>query len=162
MKGMSQSQAAEGGWDQAKLNSRIMYIRARVHGIEAVLHSNRARGYTNGFKLSVVHSVIEEKLPWTAAGIRFNLRRDLIKSWVGKYITGGEEKLLTENRGRHKMGRKPKPRLEDFEPGSIEYLRIENEKLKRENLLLKKAMPLIRDTIRNRSRGKSGTGSSED
>ena len=97
MKDMTQSQAAEGGWDQAKLNSRIMYIRARVHGIEAVLHSNRARGYTDGFKLSVVHSVIEEKLPWTAAGIRFNLRRDLIKSWVGKYLTGGEEKLKREN-----------------------------------------------------------------
>ena len=41
--------------------------RARVHGIEAVLHCNRARGYTDAFRLSVVHSVIEEKLPWTTA-----------------------------------------------------------------------------------------------
>ena len=78
--------------------------RARVHGIEAVLHSNRARGYTDGFKLSVVHSVIEEKLSWTAAGIRFNLRRDLIKSWVGKYLTGGEEKLKRENLLLKKQG----------------------------------------------------------
>ena len=59
------------------------------------------------------------------------------------------------------MGRKKKPRLEDYEPGSMEYLKLENELLRRENELLRKALPLVREKIRNRSHAKSGTSSSE-
>lgn len=58
--------------------------------------------------------------------------------------------------------RKPKPRLEDYEPGSIEYLRLENELLKREIELQKRAIPLIEEIIRNRPRKKSDSDSSED
>ena len=39
------------------------------------------------------------------------------------------------------MGRKPKPKLSDYEPGSLEYLKLENEKVKRELLQLKKRCP---------------------
>lgn len=147
-----------------KLEKFKNYIaRARVHGIDAVLHCNKPHYYTDEFKLSVVHSVIEEKLPWEASMTRFNVDCQTIKNWVNKYLSGGEELLLSDNRGRpSKMGRKPKPKPEDFEPGSVEYLNLKIQMLERENELLKKAMPLIRETIRNRSRGKSGTGSSED
>ena len=36
--------------------------RARIHGIDAVLHSNMAGSYTDEFKLIVVNSVINESL----------------------------------------------------------------------------------------------------
>ena len=78
-----------------------------------------------------------------------------------KYQEGGEALLLEDGRGRRGMGRKRKPKLEDYEPGSIEYLKLENELLKRENLLLKKALPLVREKIRSRSREESDTSSSE-
>ena len=74
---------------------------------------------------------------------------------------GTEEALLENGRGRPPMGRKKKPRLEDYEPGSMEYLKLKVELLERENLLLKKALPLVQEKIRNRSRAKSGTSSSE-
>ena len=104
--------------------------RARIHGIDAVLHSN--------FKLIVVNSVINESLTLGSAGARYNLAECTIKAWVGKYQEGGEEALLENGRGRPPMGRKKKPRLEDYEPGSMEYLKLKVELLERENLLLKK------------------------
>lgn len=59
------------------------------------------------------------------------------------------------------MGRRPKPKLEDYEVGSLGYYKLKSEQLERENLLLKKALPLVQDVLRNRSKGKSDTGSSE-
>ena len=38
------------------------------------------------------------------------------------------------------MGRKQKPKLSDYEPGTLEYLKLENEMMKRELLLLKTKM----------------------
>ena len=134
--------------------------RARIHGIEAVFYSERPKAYTEEFKLSVVNSVLSGPLSQGMAGARYNLNESTVKAWVEKYREGGKEALLEDNRGRL-MGRKKKPKLEDYEPGSIEYLKLENELLKRENLLLKKALPLVQEKIRNRSRAKSGTSSSE-
>ena len=57
------------------------------------------------------------------------------------------------------MGRKPKPKLSDYEPGTLEYLKLENEMMKRE-LLLKKALPLIQESERRTSGGKKSTGTS--
>lgn len=70
--------------------------------------------------------------------------------------------LLSDRRGRTgKMGRKPKPKLEDYEEGTLEYYKLKSEQLERENLLLKKALPLVQAAIRNRSKGKNDTSSSE-
>ena len=135
--------------------------RARIHGVDAVLHSNMPKMYTDSFKLEVVNSIINESLTPGTAGVRYNLNESTVKAWVRKYREGGEEALLEDGRGRQGMGRKKKARLEDYEPGSMEYLKLENEILKRENELLKKALPLVREKIRNRSRAKSGTSSSE-
>ena len=135
--------------------------RARIHGTDAVLHSNMPRSYADSFKLGVVNSVINESLTLGTASARYNLGENTVRVWVRKYQEGGEEALLEDGRGRQGMGRKKKPRLEDYEPGSIEYLKLENELLKRENELLKKVLPLVREKIRNRSRAKSGTSSSE-
>ena len=120
-----------------------------------------AGSYTDEFKLIVVNSVINESLTLGSAGARYNLAECTIKAWVRKYQEGGEEALLENGRGRPPMGRKKKPRLEDYEPGSMEYLKLKVELLERENLLLKKALPLVQEKIRNRSRAKSGTSSSE-
>lgn len=134
--------------------------RARMHGVSAVLHSNMPKAYADSFKLGVVNSVLNESLTLGTAGARYNLNESTVKTWVRKYQEGGAL-LLEDGRGRRGMGRKKKPKLEDYEPGSIEYLKLENELLKRENLLLKKAMPLVREKIRSRSRAESGTSSSE-
>ena len=138
-----------------------LLARARVHGIEAVLHSNRPKAYTDTLKLAVVHSVLEDGLPKLTAAIKYNLDKGTVDKWIYKYERGGESCLLEDNRGRASMGRKKKPKLEDYEPGSMEYLKLENELLKRENELLKKALPLVQEKIRSRSQGKSGTSSSE-
>ncbi len=121
---------------------KIYLCRARGHGIEAVLHRNQPKVYGDGFKFDVVHCMMQEGLPWRTAETRFNVKADVIQLWVGKFIAVGVETLLADNRGRAgEMGRKPKPRLDDFEPGSVEYLKLENEKLKRELSLLKKHCP---------------------
>lgn len=138
-----------------------LLTRARVHGVEAVLHSNMPGSYAGSFKLEVVNSVISGPLTLGIAESKYNLNKATVKAWVRKYQEGGEEALLEDGRGRRGMGRKKKPRLEDYEPGSMEYLKLENELLRRENELLKKALPLVREKIRNRSHAKSGTSSSE-
>lgn len=138
-----------------------LLTRARVHGVEAVLHSNMPGSYAGSFKLEVVNSVISGSLTLGIAESKYNLNKATVKAWVRKYQEGGEEALLEDGRGRRGMGRKKKPRLEDYEPGSMEYLKLENELLRRENELLKKALPLVREKIRNRSHAKSGTSSSE-
>lgn len=136
--------------------------RARVHGIDAVIHSNTARGYTDEFKLKVVHSVISGRKTKQGAATEYNLMYGTVDSWVKRYLEGGEALLFSDNRGRKgEMGRKPKPKLEDFEVGSLEYYKLKSEKLERENLLLKKALPLVQDVIRNRSKGKSDASSSK-
>ena len=53
--------------------------RARIHGIDAVLHSNMAGSYTDEFKLIVVNSVINESLTLGSAGARYNLAECTIK-----------------------------------------------------------------------------------
>ena len=60
----------------------------------------------------------------------FKLKTRFLQSTALKFET---EALLEDGRGRQGMGRKKKPRLEDYEPGSMEYLKLENEILKREN-----------------------------
>ena len=140
---------------------KMLLARARIHGIEAVLHSNILKTYTDSFKLEVVHSVLAGGNPVGITAVRYNLNHSTVLEWIHKYEEGGESRLLEDNRGKHSMGRKKKPRLEDYEPGSMEYLKLKVELLERENALLKKALPLVREKIRNRSRAKSGTSSSE-
>lgn len=143
-------------------NFRALLGRARIHGIDAVLHSNTQDKYTDKFKLNVVNSVLSEEMPLRAAERKFNVKDSVIRKWVKKYKEGGSKLLFSDGRGREgKMGRKPKPKLEDYEVGSLEYYKLKAEQLERENLLLKKALPLVQDVIRNRSKGKSGTGSSK-
>jgi transposase-like protein len=141
---------------------RKLLGRARIHGIDAVLHSNALYQYTDEFKLNVVNSVLSGEMPIRAAEREFNVNASVIRTWRKKYREGGSEFLFSDRRGRKgKMGRKPKPKLEDYEIGSLEYYKLKAEQLERENLLLKKALPLVQDVIRNRSKGKSGTGSSK-
>ncbi|MBQ0071909.1 MAG: helix-turn-helix domain-containing protein, partial [Spirochaetales bacterium] len=123
------------------------------------LHSNQPFGYGDSFKLEVVHCVLQG-MPKEAAATKYNMTAAVIRSWLKKFGEGGEKALLEDNRGRHAMGRKPKPKLSDYEPGSIEYLKLENEMLRRENLLLKKALPLIQESERRTLRGKKSTETS--
>lgn len=140
----------------------LLACRARAHGIDAVMHSNASRAYADGFKLDVVHYVLAEGHTERTAAIRYNLTYGVVCTWIKKYLCGGEEMLLSDRRGiTGKMGRKPKPKLEDFEEGTLEYYKLKSEQLERENLLLKKALPLVQAAIRNRSKGKNDTSSSE-
>lgn len=139
----------------------LLLARARVHGVQAVLHSNMPKGYTDSFKLDVVHSAIVEGASITGCCVKYNLTHQTVVTWIRKYKAGGESLLLEDNRGRKGMGRKKKPKLEDYEPGSMEYLKLKVELLERENQLLKKVLPLVQEKIRSRSQGKSGTSSSE-
>lgn len=140
---------------------RERLYRARIHGIESVLHLSCRGTYAGRFKLEVVESVMQG-MPKHAAATKYNLRESVVDSWTKKFLEGGEDALLADNRGRPRnMGRKPKPKLSDYEPGSIEYLKLENEMLRRELLLIKKALPLIQESERRTLREKRSTGTSE-
>ena len=145
-----------------KEDFRRLLSRARIHGIDAVLHCNIPGGYADEFKIKVVHSVVSGGMSKSSAAAKCNLRIGTVHAWVRKYLEGGEERLLSDNRGRTgSMGRKRNPRLEDFKPGSLEYYKFKAEKLERECLLLKKALPLVREMLKDRSQDSSDTGSSE-
>ena len=131
--------------------------RARIHGVDSVLHCNNQKGYSDSFKLEVIDSVLQG-LPKHAVAMKYNLQECVVSYWIRKFQDGGKEALLEDNRGRKpKMGRKPKPKLSDYEPGSVEYLKLENEMLRRENLLLKKALPLIQESERRTLKEKKNT-----
>ena len=141
-------------------NFKCRLYTARIHGIESVLHSNRPGGYSDDLKLKVVSSLMKGMTKHAAART-YNISESTLNVWLRKYAEGGQEALLEDNRGRKtSMGRKPKPKLSDYEPGSLEYLRLENEMMKRELLLLRKALPLIQESERRTSRGKKSTGTS--
>ena len=81
-------------------------------------------------------------MPRHAVARTYNITKSTLNVRLRKYAEGGQEALLKDNRGRRpSMGRKPKPKLSDYEPGSLEYLKLENKMLKRELLLLKKLCP---------------------
>lgn len=142
-------------------NFKEKLYKARIHGIDAVLHSNCSRIYSDSFKQEVVNSVLQG-MPKHAAAVTNNVSEATVTTWMRKYTLGGIEALLDDNRGRKpNMGRKPKPKLSDYEPGSMEYLKLENEMLKRELLLLKKALPLIQESERRTLREKKSTGTSK-
>ena len=67
-----------------------LITRARVHGVEAVLHSNRPGSYADSFKLEVVNSVISVSLTLGIAESKYNLNKATVKAWVRKYQEGGE------------------------------------------------------------------------
>ena len=133
---------------------------ARIYGIESVLHSNRPGGYGDDLKPAVVDSLMKGMTKHAVART-YNITESTLIVWLRKYAEGGQEALLEDNRGRKpSMGRKPKPKLSDYEPGSLEYLKLENEMMKRELLLLKKALPLIQESERRTSREKKSTRTS--
>lgn len=141
-------------------NFKAKLYRARIHGIDAVLHSNCNGSYSDSFKLEVVNSILQG-MPNHAVAVTFNIDEMTVSNWVRKFTSGGTEALLDDKRGRKpNMGRKPKPKLSDYESGSLEYLKLENEMLKRELLLLKKAMPLIQKSEQRTLREKKSTETS--
>ena len=63
-----------------------------------------------------------------AAARTYNISESTLDVWLRKYAEGGQEALLEDNRGRKpSMGRKPEPKLSDYEPGSLEYVFLQWE-----------------------------------
>lgn len=74
------------------INFTRLFTRARLHGIENVLHRNKKRGYTVDFKLEVVRSVQNGSSKTNASNV-FNISHTLEDSWCAKYVEKGIEGL---------------------------------------------------------------------
>ena len=76
---------------------RKLLGRVRIHGIDAVLHSNALYQYTDDFKLNVVNSVLSGEMPIRAAEREFNVNASVISSSCHK----GNQQSLEFRNSRH-------------------------------------------------------------
>lgn len=130
--------------------------RARIHGIESVLHKNTPRSYTQDFKLKVVNAVLSGKAQARTA-VEYNLTWNLVEYWCRKYAERGIGGLSDARRSRplkedqpEKTDRKGRPVHTEKEYQELErkyrHARMENE-------FLKKLDALVRERI-EREKGK--------
>ena len=97
--------AKENGYARRALQRLL--ARARVHGIENVLHENAQRRYPRDFKYQVVKYVLDGHT-LDRSSVEFNVDYHVVRSWFLRYSKGGVEALTADNRGRKSMGRPKK------------------------------------------------------
>jgi hypothetical protein len=94
------------------INSRTvkrLLRRARAHGIEGVLHSNKLWSYFEFFKLEVV-KCIEDVVSVGCACEKYNLTYTIARSWYHKSSDGGTEALFSDNTTEEKKCRRHQTR----------------------------------------------------
>lgn len=140
----------ENGYSRRSLERLL--ARARVHGIENVLHGNAQRRYPRDFKYQVVKYVLDGHT-LDRSSVEFNVDYHVVRSWFLRYSKGGVEALTADNRGRKSMGR-PKKKASEENSDELKKLRTQNEELAKklryaemENEFLKKLDALVRERI---------------
>ena len=108
------------------------------HGFEALPSGKTHSTYTGAFKLEVVKYMQENKLSSYATAAHFGINKNQVMRWLRIYEEEGETSLMTEKRGKKRMN---KPRIPAEEKKDIlkelDYLRMENEYLKKLNALVR-------------------------
>ena len=108
----------------------------------AALKQREKRHYTGEFKVYVVEYMHEQHMSAYAAA-HFDLSRSQIQRWERIYYEEGAEALLIERRGKSRVGmprkKKSKEELatEKDIVAELQYLRMENEYLKKLNALVR-------------------------
>ena len=131
----------------------LKYIVALMkrYGLEIVRKSPN-RHYSTQLKLEIIHKVLTEGQSVRQTALDYALPSyGLLFNWLAHYKKNGYP-LSDKPRGRTpKMGRKPKKRWEDMT--ELERLREENERLRTENVFLKKLRELrLKDEAEQRAR----------
>jgi transposase len=122
------------------------------HGVAGL--NTQHRTYSGNFKISVVEYMHNTGSSLRKTAAHFNIPcRDLITRWERIYYEEGKEALYEERRGRaSKMGtakpRKPKKNIAENEDllAEVQYLRMENEYLKKLNALIQEREKLQNQT----------------
>lgn len=135
----------------AKRALERLLARARVHGIEGVLHGTTPGRYPKDFKYQVAKYVLDgHSIDKTS--VKFNIDYHVVRSWFLRYSKGGVEALTADNRGRKSMGRPKKASEENSD--ELKKLKKQNEELAKklryaemENEFLKKLDALVRERI---------------
>lgn len=112
-----------------------------IHGIQGLTYDSKK--YDGDFKWSVIQYRIRSRASKRQTAALFNISSTkTITKWEELYQTYGKDALYQENRGRapkmneKKESKQEKTREELLE--EIEYLRMENEYLKKLNALVQK------------------------
>lgn len=122
--------------------TRMLRRRWLLHGKLCLVEKRTKQQYPFEVKKEVVNRFFAGETRMDLAK-EFDLSSDqLVKDWVAKWRTGGDEALKPQPKGRPKGSARPAPLTEE------DKLRRENEKLRAENAYLKK----LRD-LRNQKQG---------
>ena len=104
--------------------------------------------YTPEFKIKVVETMHREKLSYRETARQFDIcDHDRVAAWERIYLEEGAEGLYAERRGRKSTGRPPKIKKED--------LIAEVQRLRAENVYLKKLNALVAERVRQEKKQKS-------
>ena len=131
----------------------LKYIVALMkrYGLEIVRKSPN-RHYSTQLKLEIIRKVLTEGQSIRQTALDYALpSRGLLSNWFAHYKKNGYTLSDKPRGGAPKMGRKPKKRWEDMT--ELERLREENERLRTENVFLKKLRALrLKDEAEQRAR----------
>lgn len=145
--------AREHGIVRKYLNTLVS--RARVHGVESILHKNARKECSIDFKMEVIRYV-EDGHSNTEAGIKFNIGDALVFNWCRKYSEGGIDALRSADRGRLlKDDRKEtveKTERPTHTEKEFEELQRKLKRAQMENEFLKKLDALVRERIERERR----------
>lgn len=118
----------------------------QANGAESLCLKNPP--YSPFLKAEVVMKILENQLSLRQASLLYRITRSVIQKWITKANQEGLEALYVDNRGRSKKRSMDKKSKKILEPSSREQeLLIENERLKAENVYLKKLRALVQERI---------------
>ena len=104
--------------------------------------------YTGEFKQMVVETMMQEKLSYREAAVKFGIgNHSHVANWERIYLMEGPEGLYIERRGRGSKGRPAK-----FPKSVEEDLLKEVQRLRAENAYLKKLQALVLEEERHKSK----------
>lgn len=111
-----------------------------LHGVKG-LERRAYTTYSGQFKVNVIRYMHDNHLSCHAASIHFNLSKTQVQRWERIYFEEGAEALSLERRGRSRKGM-PKKKKDFVEHDDLmkelEYLRMENDYLKKLKALVQK------------------------
>ncbi|MCX7711511.1 MAG: helix-turn-helix domain-containing protein [Clostridia bacterium] len=119
----------------------------QTHGYEGLVMKSKT--YTGEFKVYAVKYLHDNHLSINEASAQLGIPSDsTLLNWERTYYEKGEEGLLVENRGRHKIGMHEdsnKPSKKRISKDAEEDLIIEVQRLRAENAYLKKYNALVQE-----------------
>lgn len=128
----------------AKITVQKWCRRYQEHGPKGLLKNSKS-SYSGEFKQNVIEYMHTNHLSSFETAIHFNLANDTVVSkWERIYYEEGSQALYEEHRGR-KKNMSSKPRKKKLSKEIEENLIAENQRLRMENVYLKKLQALVQE-----------------